>query len=418
MFYAFVCEMCFVCKGMVLNVSINKKKIFQNLQRTYKSNQKIIAIAAGSGLSAKHAAANGVDLILALNSGKYRQMGLSSLAGMMPFSNSNDMVIEFASREIIPRIIDIPVIFGLCATDPTKNIEDFIDRIIENDFSGINNFPTVGLIDGKYREYLEEKGFSYQKEVDAIRIANQKGLFTVAFVFNVEHGLKMAEAGADVICAHLGFTRGGILGVKRYLSLNDASHIAKEIFDELDRHNYNVIKLIYGGPIQTPLDAKYIIDSSGSMGFVGGSSFERIPTEKAISETIAQFKNMGVEQNLFFNHLNTSKQPYEYIQFIKKFVDEHYMEEILFSDFAKLLHISRNHLSYLFKKEMGCTFPSYLLNVRMNRAMEIIQKNVNLTVKDIADHVGFTDQSYFTKKFKEVFGISPYKQIKKAKTSD
>ena len=394
-------------------MSLSRSRIIKNFTRIYDSQKYIIAMAVGSGISAKYAAANGIDLILTLNAGKYRQMGLSSLAAMMPFSNSNEMVFDFASKEIIPQIRDIPVVFGLCATDPTHDMEMLIDKIIDRGFSGIINFPTVGLIDGNFREILEEEGLSYQKEVQAIRIARKKDLFSIAFVFNPQQALQMAEVGADAICVHCGFTRGGTLGAKRSLSLKDASAMAKEIFDALDRQNAKVIKLVFGGPVQTWLDAKYILGNSGSMGFIGGSTFERIPIEKAIIEITSQFKEIGSERGAVINQLEHAEQNYSYINFIKNFVNEYYMEKILFKDLANSLHVSRNYLSSLFKKEMGCSFPSYLENTRLNMAKEIAQNYESITVKQLAEMVGYNDQSYFTRKFKEAFGKPPSAYMKK-----
>jgi len=389
------------------NAMSARTSIVKKLRQVYQSREFIIAVAVGCGISARCAVAGGADLLLVLNSGRFRQMGLSSLAGMMPYSNSNEMVLDFASKEIIPQITNIPVIFGLCATDPTIDLVIFIDKVIQNGFTGLNNFPTVGLIDGTFRDVLEEEGFSFQKEVDAIRIAHTKGLFTLAFVFNTEQALKMADAGADVICVHLGFTRGGILGVKRYKTLSEAAVFAREIFEMLDRKNINIIKLVYGGPIQSPSDAKFVFDNSGSMGFIGGSSFERIPNEKMISDITRQFKMIGLEQETAIDRLHSLESNYDYIDSIKKYVTKHYMEEITFQDIADSIHISRNYLSVLFKKELGCTFPQYLFNTRMHKAREILSKNNSIRVKELAMLVGFSDYSYFTRKFKEFFGVTP-----------
>ena len=365
-------------------MNINRNKIIKTLNRVYDSKNYIIAMAAGSGISAKYASANGIDFILALNAGKYRQMGLGSMAGMMPYSNSNEMVLAFATKEIIPQIHEIPVIFGLCATDPTQDIEELIDKIIEQGFSGIINYPTVGLIDGKFREVLEEEGFSYQKEVEAIRISREKDLFSIAFVFDLEQAFMMAEAGADAICVHYGLTRGGTLGAKQFLSLESAAIKAKEIFDELSLKYTSILKLVYGGPIQTWLDAKYILENSGSMGFIGGSTFERIPIEKSMAEITSVFKRIGSERGAEISSNEKTDRNYAYIDFVKEFVNEHYMEKILFKDLATYLHVSRNYLSGLFKKEMGCSFPAYLENIRLNRAKEIAESNENISISHLS----------------------------------
>ncbi|PKM49902.1 MAG: AraC family transcriptional regulator [Firmicutes bacterium HGW-Firmicutes-7] len=385
-----------------------REQILEKLKTQIKLNGHIIGVATGAGISAKYAAKGGADLILALNSGRFRQMGLGSIAGLLPFSNCNQMVMEFGSREILPVVKETPVIFGLCATDPTINLESYIDEIIAKGFSGINNYPSIGIIGGQFREALEEEEISYDKEVEAVRIANKKGLFSIAFVFDIEQAKKMVQAGADIICSHLGFTKGGILSGKTPFTLEAAAQITREIFTVCDEMNPQIIKMIYGGPIHEPLDLKYMYDNTGAMGYLGGSSFERIPSEKAITDITREFKITGqFEQDIKLNRLLKGiTENYDYVHFIKDYVAKNYMNKISFNDLAIESHISRTYLSVLFNKEVGSTFPEYLTKYRINKAIEIIKsKNVHLT--EIATLVGYSDYSHFSKVFKKHTGYSP-----------
>lgn len=382
-----------------LNAQITKKKY-------------IIGVATGAGISAKYAAKGGADLILALNSGRFRQMGLGSIAGLLPFANCNQLVMEFGSREIIPAVKEIPVFFGLCATDPTIDLDKYIEEIHAKGFSGINNYPSVGMIDGLFREAIEEEGLSYDREVEAIRIANRKNIFTIAFVFDEVQAKKMIDAGADVICAHLGVTKGGVLGAKKSLSLEAATKVARSIFHVCDEMQSKVIKMIYGGPINSPLDVKYIYDNTDAMGYLGGSSFERIPSEIAITQITHEFKVTGQFENddLLHKMLVGKIQYYDYIAFVKEYVSQHYMNKISFADLAIEAHISRNYLSVLFKKEVGCTFPEYLTRYRINKSIEII-KNKKISLSEIASLVGYNDYAHFSKAFKKETGSSPSEYV-------
>lgn len=389
-------------------MSFERNQIRNGLNRQIKENKYIIGVATGAGISAKYAARGGADLILALNSGRFRQMGLASIAGLLPFANSNQLVMEFGSREIIPLVKNIPVIFGLCATDPTIHLEDYIKQIGTSGFSGINNYPSVGMFGGQFREALEEEGLSYAREVEAIRIANNHNLFSIAFVFDEAQTTEMIEAGADVICAHLGITKGGILGAKKTLSLEASVQFAQNVFRVCDKMKSKAIKMIYGGPINTPLDLKYIYDNTDAMGYLGGSSFERIPSETAITNITKSFKVTGQFQEDTKLHKTLFKmaENYDYVHYVKEYVAQHYMDNISFTELAAASHISRTYLSILFKKEVGCTFPEYLNKYRINKAIEIIQ-NKKLALSEVSSLVGYNDYAHFSKAFKKHTGYSP-----------
>lgn len=388
---------------------INKKYEIKNYLKKQINNKKyILGVAAGSGMTAKYAEQGGADFILALNSGRFRLMGVSSLAGFLPYANSNDVVMDFACKEILPLVKKIPVCFGLCATDPTIDLDIYIDLIEKKGFAGINNYPSIGLVDGLFREALEEQGITYNKEVEAIRMASAKGLFTVAFVFNEEQAISMVEAGADIICVHLGLTSGGSLGAKKILSLQAAKRMAVNIFNKCNELNPNIIKMIYGGPVNKPIDVQYMYDDTTIMGYIGGSVFERIPNEQSLIHITKSFKQTNDFQfdELIGKITDGLGSQDDYINFIKKYISLHYMDEISLNEVAEILNLSRSYLSTLFKKEVGISFTEYLINFRLNRAIEIL-KLEKLPLNNIAEMVGYPDYTQFSKIFKKYKGVSP-----------
>ena len=286
-----------------------------------RENGHLVGVAAGSGMTAKYAVMGGCDMLLALSSGRYRSMGLSSMAGFMSYTNSNDLVMEYACREILRAAGSVPVFFGYNATDPSKQMYDYIKLIKQRGFAGVNNYPTIGMIDGEFRRELEYDGISYRQEIDAIHFAHYCKLLTLAFVFNAEQAADMTEAGADMICAHFGLTYGGYLGAKKILTLEHARQTAEEIFAAADRVNPNVIKLVYGGPIKTPLDAQYMYRGSSCQGFIGGSAFERIPVESAILEVTRNFKDNSpmIPKTKLEKIMFSDPGHYNYTDFVKEY---------------------------------------------------------------------------------------------------
>lgn len=384
-------------------MQLKRSDILKSIRKQIASNHHIIGVASGAGISAKYAARGGADLVLALNSGRFRQMGVGSVAGFMPFANSNKMVEEFATREIIPIVPQIPVIFGLCATDPTLNLDCYLDKLMSLGFSGVNNYPSVGLIDGQFKEAIEEEGYGYNLEVAAIAKAHQKDIFTIAFVFDVEQAKKMAAAKADVVCAHFGFTKGGVLSGKNNFSVASAASIAKDIFDAASAIHPEVIKLIYGGPIFEANDLQYIYDHTQAHGYIGGSTFERIPSEKAIMNTTKDFKSLD-QQTLIKTQPVYEKE--DYVSFIKDYIETNYQHKVTFQDLVKELAVSRSTLSDVFNKVMGMSFPEYISQYRVFKAIKIMENN-RIALKEVAHLVGFSDYVYFSKVFKKITGLSP-----------
>lgn len=387
---------------------LSREVFLEKLRREIDAENHLIAVASGTGLTAKYAIQGGADFLLALNSGIFRGMGRGSLGGLLPYANSNDMVYEFGVRELIPLVGDFPVVFGLNATDPTRDMAAYLDEIRQSGFIGINNYPTIGLIDGKFREALEENGSAFEHEVEVFRMAHERRMVTVAFVFDENQAGAMLDAGTDILCVHLGLTQGGMLGAAKALSLVASKDRIEAIYALCDRQRPEVIKMLYGGPVKTPVDVQYMYQNTSAHGYIGGSAFDRIPTEKSLMNITKAFKTTDDidESDLMSKMLNGITKYYDYTGFIKEYVKENYMNEISFLDLAKVCHVSRSHLSALFKKEVGCSFPEYLVNFRIHKAAKLL-KEENLRVSEVAELVGYQDVAHFSKIFKKYMGVSP-----------
>jgi predicted TIM-barrel enzyme len=248
----------------------------------------------GIGLSAKCAEAGGTDLIVIYNSGRFRMAGHGSLAGLMPYSNANDVVVDMAP-EILAAVSHTPVIAGVCGTDPFKDMPRFLKQLKEMGFAGVQNFPTVGLIDGTFRANLEETGMGFEKEVEMIRLANEMGILTTPYVFNVDEAAKMAKVGADVVVAHMGLTTSGTIGAKTGKSLQQCVKDIQAIVETVNEVKKDTIILCHGGPIAAPEDAEFVLSRvKGLHGFYGASSMERLPVEEAIKRVTMEFKNISI----------------------------------------------------------------------------------------------------------------------------
>ncbi len=254
--------------------------------------EPIIGGGAGTGLSAKCEEAGGIDLIVIYNSGRYRMAGRGSLAGVLAYGNANDIVLDMA-REVLPVVSRTPVLAGVNGTDPFCHFDHFLDHLKAIGFSGIQNFPTVGLIDGTLRANLEETGMSYGLEVDLIRLAREKDLLTTPYVFNPDEARAMTEAGADIVVAHMGLTTGGAIGAQTALTLADCARRVHEISEVARTVRSDAIVICHGGPIANPEDAQYILDHCPDChGFYGASSMERLPVEQTLVAQTRRFKSL------------------------------------------------------------------------------------------------------------------------------
>jgi predicted TIM-barrel enzyme len=269
-----------------------RKQLLEKFRGMIARKEPIIGGGAGTGLSAKCEEAGGIDLIVIYNSGRYRMAGRGSLAGILAYGNANEIVKEMA-REVLPVVKKTPVLAGVNGTDPFLLIDHFLDELKAIGFSGIQNFPTVGLIDGVFRQNLEETGMSYGLEVDIIAKAHGKDMLTTPYVFNTGEAEAMAKAGADIIVAHMGLTTGGSIGAETSLKLKDCPKIIDEWAEAARRVRKDVIILCHGGPISSPEDAAFILKNTpGIHGFYGASSMERLPVETALTEQTCAFKRI------------------------------------------------------------------------------------------------------------------------------
>jgi predicted TIM-barrel enzyme len=267
-----------------------REQSLARLRQRIDAGVPIVGGGAGTGISAKCEEAGGIDLIVIYNSGRYRMAGHGSLAGLMPYGDANAIVMEMAG-EVLPVVRDTPVLAGVCASDPLRLMDRFLEDVKRAGFAGVQNFPTVGLIDGTFRANLEETNMGYGKEIELIRLARQKDLLTTPYVFDEEQSRAMVAAGADMVVAHMGLTTKGTIGAHTARTLDDCVRDVQAIADAAHRERSDAIVLCHGGPIAMPEDAEYVLSRTrGVAGFYGASSMERLPVELAIAEQVRRFK--------------------------------------------------------------------------------------------------------------------------------
>jgi predicted TIM-barrel enzyme len=275
---------------------VTRDEALARLRAQMSASAPIIGAGAGTGLSAKCAEAGGADLIIIYNSGRYRMGGRGSLAGLLPYGDANEIVVDMA-REVLPVVEATPVLAGVCGTDPFRLMPVFLDELRRIGFSGVQNFPTVGLIDGTFRVGLEETGMGYGLEVDMIALAAGRGLLTAPYVFDEEQAAAMAEAGADVLVPHMGLTTGGAIGAETAKTLDECVRLIQAMHDAAKRVNGDILVLCHGGPIAEPDDAAYVLEhTEGVVGFFGASSMERLPTETAMTDNMRRFKAIPIRE--------------------------------------------------------------------------------------------------------------------------
>jgi predicted TIM-barrel enzyme len=270
-----------------------REEIMGRLRATLERGEAIIAAGAGTGLCAKLLEQGGVDLIIVYNSGRFRMSGHGSTAGLMAYSDANAVAMNLGEYEVLPVVTETPVIVGVHATDPMRRMWHWLIKVKDMGFSGVNNFPTHGIVDGYFRQVLEETGMSFQKEVEMVALANKMDLFSIVYVFTPEEAKLMAEAGADVVIAHVGTTIGGAIGVTdAACSLDEATERTQNIALAARSVNKDIICLTHGGPISTPEDAAHVLANSDVQGFVGASSLERMALEDSLPSLTREFKRI------------------------------------------------------------------------------------------------------------------------------
>ncbi len=271
-------------------MAISRSEVLRRLREQIASGKAILGAGAGTGITAKFAEKGGVDLIIIYNSGRYRMAGRGSLAGLLPYGDANAIVVDMA-REVLPVVKDTPVLAGVCGTDPFRLMDIFLPELKRIGFSGIQNFPTVGLFDGVFRQNLEETGMGYNLEVEVVRKARALDLLTAPYVFSPEDAAAMTEAGADILVPHMGLTTKGSIGATTALTLEQCPAVIQAMADAAKEIRDDVIVLCHGGPISEPEDAEYVLKNTTNVdGFFGASSIERLATEVAITEQTQRFK--------------------------------------------------------------------------------------------------------------------------------
>jgi predicted TIM-barrel enzyme len=274
---------------------VSRMAILERLRHQLAAGRPIVGAGAGTGLSAKCVEAGGADIIVIYNSGRFRMAGRGSLAGMMPYGDANEIVIDMA-REVLPVVRNVPVMAGVCGTDPFRLMPVFLRQVREMGFSGVQNFPSVGLIDGVFRLNLEETGMGFDKEVEMIAIAHEMDLLTTPYAFTPDEARAMAAAGADILVPHMGLTTKGAIGAKTAMTLDEAVQAVQAMHDAAREVNPDIIVLCHGGPIAEPEDAEYVLSRThGVAGFFGASSVERLPTETAVTENMKRFKALRLD---------------------------------------------------------------------------------------------------------------------------
>jgi predicted TIM-barrel enzyme len=275
---------------------MDRATALRRLRATVDAGRPIIGAGAGTGLSAKAAEMGGVDLIIIYNSGRYRMAGRGSLSGLLAYGDANQIVVEM-SREVLPVVRDTPVLAGVNGTDPFRLMGRFLDELAAIGFAGVQNFPTVGLFDGVFRQNLEETGMGYGLEVEMIRLARERDLLTAPYVFDVDSAVVMAEAGADILVPHLGLTTSGTIGARTAVTLSEAAERVQQMRDAAAAVNPELLVLCHGGPIAEPDDAAQVLaNTTGVVGFFGASSMERLPTERAIAQQAREFKSIRLSK--------------------------------------------------------------------------------------------------------------------------
>ena len=274
-----------------------REQCLSKLRKTVQDGIPLLGVGAGTGISAKFAEVGGADLIIIYNSGRYRMAGRGSCAGLLPYGDANQIVVDMA-EEVLPVVKHTPVLAGVCGTDPFRRMERFLPQIRDLGFSGVQNFPTVGLFDGNFRLSIEETGMGFDLEVEMIRVARRLDLLTCPYVFNEQEATKMADAGADVLVTHMGTTVGGSIGARSVMSLADAARQIQAMRDAAVAVNPEILVICHGGPVSEAEDARYIYEhTEGVHGFFGASSIERLATERAITEQTRSFKQTTLQVN-------------------------------------------------------------------------------------------------------------------------
>lgn len=380
---------------------MHKSKHLNAMYRQIKNGKKIVAVAGASGLVASQVARSDIDFMLLLSSGIYRNMGIGSFAAFLGHKNNNAYLEENCLAQVLNQIKKQPVFFGLNATDPTLDMRSYLLHLKALGVSGINNYPTVAFFDGDFAAALANEGITFEAEMTVLQLAKSLGLLTCAFVFNMEQAKTALAASVDIICYHLGLTVGGETGANQAISLYTARANAKEIFSFVEHSNKNIIRLVYGGPIRNTGDLQFMYNENLIQGFIGGSTFDRLPLETALIESFMQFKHNS------FGALSAAKksasagskeQKRKTVEMMIDFVHKNLSSDLSFNRLSKLTYTSRTYLSKIFKEVKGISYQDYVTDVRISIGKDLIT-STDLSLKEIAYLLGYKDYSQFYKLF-------------------
>lgn len=387
---------------------MERKTLLDRLHSIIQINGHILVISPGSAMLAKFDIDGGADLLTSINAGKFRMMGQTAYAAFFGYSDANKVTMDYAMNELLPAIGNFPVIQGVFMQDPNINLYEYFKEIKENGFSGVINYPTVTLLDGKFLKALEQTQLGYDREIEGIRLAHYFDLTTLAYVSNVSQAISMAKAGADIISIHFGITGGGKLGANRFIPTELAIKRTNDIFKAIDEVNPDIIKLVCGGPVQTPKDANDFFQNTSCQGVLLGSAIERIPVENAVTETVRTFKKQNITSSdtLVKQVLSGSTKKIDYAKFMIHYIENNYMKKVRLKDLSEITYMSVSRLSVLFKEETGESFTQYLIHFRINKAKDMLL-TTNIPVKEVSLNVGYEDYSQFVKIFRKIVHMPP-----------
>lgn len=361
----------------------------------------VFGMVIGSGAYYQYASQNEIDFVIAHSGSKFRQMGLPSFSGALPYSNANQLTLDLATKEILPHKTEVPVLFSITATDPTIDLNEYICKLQSYGVTGISNLSSILTRGEVFSKRLEKAGISYNLEVEAIRIAHNIGMFTLGVVETPEQCQKMIDAGCDAISVALGMSSGGILGAEQELSLSEAVKKIRLVYRTCDTAKRKVYKLFYGGPAKTPALIHYVRTQTGADGFLSGYNIERYFLEERIKS--------GKLRSAFINpqlgSIQESDNQRHYVEKVKEYIEENYRNEIEISQIASFLNISRSYLSALFSQKEKQSIQQYLIHYRLEQAKHLLAETP-LSIEDIISLVGYNDYAHFNKSFKKAYGCT------------
>lgn len=384
-----------------------RENVLKKFRQKLSDGKKIIISGVGTGLISQLSEEAGVDALMVLSASLMRNQGRSSLGSYLPFFNSNSATFELFVKFIHPSIGETPVIVGLFGSDPTTDFPKLLSNLLELGVQGVVNYPAVSLLDGQFREAVEESGLGIEREAEMLGLARDMGFLTIGFVCTRDEAQVILDQDVDLLSVHLGLTTGGKRGAKKAYSLIAAKDSVNTVLNYATKRKEDIIRILAGGAILSHNDLQFMYQNTHADGFVGGSSFERRPLESAVTDALKLFlttTSLSSGQKTLDYQLK--KETPDPIQEVKNYVAENYHHNIAFTDLCKITNTSRTHLSSMFSHTVGMSFREYLINYRMNIAAELLQDS-ELLMGEVAELVSYYDYPQFSKIFKKYYGVSP-----------